>query len=127
MAADETTPTTLLELERQLLEPAVRRDPQRIGQLLAPDFIEIGASGVRYDRDHVMRALANETPCQRTTSEAQVQLLADDVALVTFRECTRRTDTGDERWSLRSSIWKRRNGNWQLLFHQGTLAKRSSE
>jgi hypothetical protein len=40
--------------------------------------------------------------------------VAEDVVLVTFR-------LGGERPSERSSIWIRRDGRWQVRFHQGTL------
>jgi ribonuclease HI len=32
--------------------------------------------------------------------------------------------TSGQRTSLRSSLWRRDGGTWQLVFHQGTLAAR---
>jgi glyoxylase I family protein len=44
-----------------------------------------------------------------------VARLGVGVALVTYR-------SRDPRHARRSSIWVRRNGRWQMVFHQGTLA-----
>jgi hypothetical protein len=43
-----------------------------------------------------------------------VEALAPDVALATYR-------IGEPRPSNRSTIWVRRDGRWQVRFHQGTL------
>lgn len=48
------------ELERELQSPACRADEARLRQLLAPDFVEIGASGRRWDLDSVLALLREE-------------------------------------------------------------------
>ena len=40
----------VLELELQLLDPAVRGNRVAVEQLLHPDFVEVGASGRIWDR-----------------------------------------------------------------------------
>src|SRR5699024_3206107 len=49
---------TVLDLERELQAPRPRADQARLRELLAPDFIEIGASGRRYDRAGTLRSVA---------------------------------------------------------------------
>jgi hypothetical protein len=53
-------------------------------------------------------------------TDLECALLAEDVALVTYR--TSRTDAlgGIQISSLRSSIWTKKPGGWLLRFHQGT-------
>jgi hypothetical protein len=51
----------ILELERELQTPVRRADEARLRELLAPDFVEIGASGRRWDLDSVLAMLRQET------------------------------------------------------------------
>jgi ribonuclease HI len=105
----------VLDMELQLLDPAVRTDRAVLEQLLHPDFAEFGASGRVWDREAMMRALGEEAPVSRTeVSDLAAAHLADDVILVTYRTTTA------ERSALRSSTWVQARGRWQVRFHQGT-------
>jgi hypothetical protein len=112
----------LRRLEQSLLDAAVRRDGDRLRHLLADDFLEFGSSGRIWTRRSIIDMLAAETNFQPPRiEEFQVNLLAEKVALVTYR--TVRTDpkTGEHVCSsLRSSIWTRQDGEWRMRFHQGT-------
>lgn len=77
-------------LEARLLEPAVRRSEAALTELLAPDFVEFGRSGRRYDRPAVIAALQAEPPAAVTLSDFRLRRLAPDVVLATFR--TERVD-----------------------------------
>ncbi len=119
-AADDLAALTaeLRALEDRLLDPAVRADPDRVRALLAPEFVEFGASGRVFDRDAIVATLAAGGPqAAQQTRRFRVQPLAPGAALTTWRI---RRDDGSQ--TLRSSVWQRRDGRWQLLFHQGTLA-----
>ena len=84
--------------------------------LLADGFLEFGASGRSWDKASMRQALAGAMPTPPVDLEDfAVEVLADDVALVTYR-------LGPPRPSNRSSVWVRRDGRWQVRFHQGTLA-----
>ena len=68
-----------------------------------------------------VEGLAAERPRarrKRTVSNLRVKQLADSVALVTYAI---ERGTGDQRGSLRSSIWKHDGGAWRMVFHQGTV------
>lgn len=106
----------LLQLERELLRPEVRRDPARVAALLDPEFVEIGSSGRLWSRDEILHLLAAASGYEPPQVEDfQLRPLAPDLALVTFR--TRRT-TGS--LTLRSSLWRRHATDWRCVFHQGT-------
>ncbi len=78
--------------------------------LIADDFVEFGRSGRVWTRETI-RQLLEGPPGDAVLIEAfEVALLADDVALVTYRAAG----------ANRSSIWVRHDGRWKLRFHQGT-------
>ncbi|RDI99827.1 DUF4440 domain-containing protein [Dyella solisilvae] len=110
----------LLDLEMQLHRQDVRADAQALRRLIAEDFVEFGVSGTVWARESVIAALHGETFSPRSVSDFRLTPLADDVALVTYRAHRFATAERPEADSLRSSIWRRREGQWQMVFHQGT-------
>jgi hypothetical protein len=108
----------LFHLEQQLLDPATRRDPAALTSLLAEDFREFGRSGRIYTRHQIIEALAAESPRTITLSDPLCQLLAENVALLTYRST--RTIPLPPTHALRSSLWIYRDHRWQMIFHQGT-------
>ncbi len=110
----------LRDLEQSLLDPAVRRSFEAVDRLLADGFVEFGSSGYVYDKPAMLRALAEEAPTLVTMTNFRAHALGDDVVLVTYHT-THLDDAGQPRSrSLRSSLWKKRDESWQLVFHQGT-------
>ncbi|RFU21231.1 nuclear transport factor 2 family protein [Geodermatophilus marinus] len=106
----------VVELERLLLRPDTRADPDRVAALLHPEFREFGASGRVWDGEAIVRALGADPEVRGTAEAFEVVRLAEDVVLLTYRV------TG-HRGSLRSSLWVRDGAaGWRLRFHQGTPA-----
>jgi hypothetical protein len=107
----------LLRLEAALANRDATGIDGGLAALIADDFLEIGASGRRWTAAEVRGLLAAEAvtplPALELDDFAATEV-AEDVVLVTFR-------LGGERPSERSSIWIRRDGRWQVRFHQGTL------
>jgi hypothetical protein len=123
MTEAETLKAELRALEERLLDADVRRDPAEVGALLAPEFVEFGASGRVFDRAAIVASLLAEgAPARRRISRVALRELAPGVALLTCR-VTR--DDGQQ--TLRSSLWQQREGRWQMVFHQGTLAAADDE
>jgi hypothetical protein len=109
----------VLELERELQTPTCRSDQGRLRQLLAPDFVEIGASGRRWEREDIL-AMLREESTDPAAGEIEVvalscRALAPGVVQV-FWDSAR-----DGRRARRTSIWCERDGGWQQVYHQGTL------
>ena len=115
----------LLALEEALLDPEVRRSPERMGALLADEFVEFASSGVAYDKRRILEVLQDEAladdPVTRSIAHFEAVPLAADVALTRYRLLRRRSTHEEPTQSLRSSIWRRRDGRWQMAFHQGTF------
>ena len=109
----------VLDSERRLLDPQVRRSADHVDRLLHPDFFEFGASGRKWNRRETLAALAAEGSSDGaplvTVSDLAAVRLAGDVAHVTYL-----TQDG-ERLVRRSSLWRRTALGWRLYFHQGTI------
>ncbi|CAM0999639.1 DUF4440 domain-containing protein [Rhodanobacter sp. Root179] len=88
-------------------------------RMVEADFWEVGASGQRYSRAHVLDVLEHRTPDPAehgwTTRDFHCRELGPDTYLLTY------TLEQGERVSRRSTIWRRQADDWVILFHQGTL------
>jgi len=87
----------------------------------APDYWEVGASGRRYSRDFILRELTRSVPYVDAaaagwqTSEFGLRRLGPDTYLLTY------TLDQSGRRTRRSTIWRRSEDGWQILYHQGTI------
>ncbi|WP_350278067.1 DUF4440 domain-containing protein [Kribbella sp. HUAS MG21] len=106
--------------ELWLLLPEVRGSAELVDVLLDPEFVEVGASGRRWDRAAMVAALAAGTITDADPIEAtdvNGVRLAENLVHVTY--VSRRTGGTPVR---RSSIWRQTDGTWRLYYHQGTPA-----
>ncbi len=120
MNADPVLTEHLRKLEEALTKPENRRSPEKLAGLLADDFREFGGSGRIFDKKQIIDALQQQPPVEIWLDEFQVKCLAADVALVTYRGNYRLASSEKVSRSLRSSIWRYRDGRWEVVFHQGT-------
>jgi hypothetical protein len=102
--------------EENLLDPAIRRDPLRVEALLDVDFREFGSSGRVWARTQILDLLASDEYVARSIEGFKCEILASDIALVTY--CA--TSADHQTVSLRSSLWTRTNKIWRMRFQQGT-------
>lgn len=117
----ERTAGQLRKLEESLLDSNVRRDGDRLRQVLAEDFLEFGSSGRVWTRKTIIDLLATEMDFfPPAIEDFQCSLISDRVALVTYRTVRYDRKSGERLVSLRSSLWTRENGDWRMRFHQGT-------
>jgi hypothetical protein len=110
----------LLELEKKLLDPELRRNPEKLAALLGDDFVEFGSSGHAYDKRRTLFLLRKQLPKKLLIEEFRVIEIDPSAALVTYRACSESGKVEAAKYSLRSSLWMQRNGAWQMVFHQGT-------
>lgn len=91
----------------------------------APGFWEVGASGRRYSRDHVLDVLEDRHQVAShlaledawEASDFACRELGSDTYLLTY------TLLQGQRRTRRASIWRRSAEGWKILFHQGTLVE----
>jgi hypothetical protein len=120
--SDAVTPRQALEaelkgLEESLLDPDIRKSTQLV-ELLADEFVEFGSSGRVYAKDDLVALLQAESPVVQTTSDFHLTTLAPDVALLTYKVRRHSEPVVD---TLRSSLWRRSDGKWKMVFHQATV------
>jgi len=125
MAANAPDAEVFRRLEQKLHRPEVRRSPDAVRALLADEFIEFGSSGRTYDKTSIIKALAEESTAEAAlvpeVHDFAAREISSDLVLVTYRSSRHLPEGPAARTTLRSSIWKRIDGRWQMLFHQGTI------
>ena len=112
---------TIRQLEIELLSHKVRKDPIRLNELIADNFIEFGASGNRYDKKTVLESVPLQDEFHYSIHDFAENRFGPGTVHVTYRL------EKDSISSLRSSIWQLNNEQWQMIFHQGTNQKRGEE
>ena len=113
----------IYDLELSLLKPEVRSSREKLNELLSDDFMEFGSSGSVYYKIDTLQNLTNSTDkVVYVVSDFKAKELSENFVLTTFKTERTINDT-DIVVSLRSSIWKKTEGKWQMFFHQGTPIK----
>src|SRR6516225_7501521 len=86
----------LRRLEQSLLDSAVRRDAERLRQLLSDDFLEFGSSGRVWTRKSIIDMLATESNFfPPAIEEFECTFLSEKVVLVTYRTVRTDAKTGE--------------------------------
>jgi ribonuclease HI len=105
----------LFDLERQLMDPVVRRDRVRVSALLHEEFREFGSSGRAWSREAILDSLEQESGREfPEVIDFTLRLVSTNAALVTYRAVYA------SKTSLRSSLWVNDGEAWRMIFHQGT-------
>ena len=107
----------LLQYEQDFFCADFCRDASNLESRLSDSLCEYGCSGRVYDKPAMIAALTSiceDRPI--LISDFEMQTLCTDVLLVhykSYHEESRET-------ALRTSIWRKEDDGWKLLFHQGT-------
>lgn len=124
MSFDKPDTEMFFSLETRLHLPEVRSSAQMVADQLADEFIEFGKSGRVYNKQMTVDALAQEDASALVppleVSDFAVTALSNGVVLVTYKSTRLLTGEHKSLETLRSSIWKRIDDRWQMIFHQGT-------
>lgn len=111
----------ILALEKKLLHSDVRKNPEILNELLSEDFEEIGSIGKTSSREEVVKWLVTkEKDIKWSLNEFRIRELASDLVLAIYQAKKERTQNSNSNGSIRSSIWKLREGTWKMIFHQAT-------
>lgn len=112
----------LARLEAIFHRPEMGRTRADLEKMVAEDFWEVGASGKRYSRQFVLevldKRLADQRPDIWQTSDFYCRRLSSDGYLLTYTLVQ-----NNVRKTLRSSIWQRSRGEWECVYHQGTVVQ----
>ncbi|MGW2964508.1 nuclear transport factor 2 family protein [Streptomyces sp. NPDC001220] len=117
----DSSVTEAIARELQLMSPAVRVSRALADRLFDPEFVEVGASGRRWDR----QAMLSELPDMQGAAEDGPQYVPSDITGVVLApgivHLTYET-TIDGRQARRSSIWRKSDegSGWRMYYHQAT-------
>jgi len=115
----------------EVLEELIKREPifhrpefgttrSAFESMTDTGFGEVGASGRRYSCENVIDTLVERHSKPHadvwSASEFQCSELAPDVYLLTYRLLQDRV-----RLTRRATIWRRVEGAWKIVYHQGTV------
>lgn len=94
---------------------------QDIEDQICDEFWEVGASGNIYSKQEVIETLLkryNDPNYQDIweTSDFNLTQIAPENYLLTYNLIQNKT-----RRTRRSTIWRKVNGQWKILYHQGTI------
>ncbi len=107
-------------LEESLWIDSTRFDSDYMMKILSPDFVEFGRSGRKYTREETLSAPRRAINAKLPLKDLRVQAIRTDVVLITY---VSEVISGEPQKANRSSIWTKENGEWRILFHQGTPLK----
>ena len=89
--------------------------------MMDAEFWEVGASGRRYSRAHVLDILderhAKSIEENWETRDFFCQEIAPATYLLTY------TLLQDSRITRRTTLWRRTPGGWRIVYHQGTIVE----
>ena len=110
----------ILALEERLLNPKVRCSKKKLEELLDEEFIEFCSSGniYIYNKEKVIDTQINLEVVNWRILDFKIKWISKECILATYRLVKDSTETKE--YSLRSSIWKKQNNQWKMIFHQGT-------
>jgi hypothetical protein len=87
-------------------------------RMTTTDFWEVGASGRRYTREHVLDGLdarAADDAGDWVVSDFACRELGRQTYLATY------TLAQGERVTRRATLWEWTGGDWRAIYHQGTI------
>ena len=120
--------TDLLILEELRSREPLFHHPDRFGtsvqdieNQMCDEFWEVGASGTIYTKQDVMEILIERYNDQNhqdiwEAKDFALTQIAPENYLLTYTLIQDKT-----RVTRRSTIWRRVNGDWKILYHQGTV------
>lgn len=112
----------IYKLETDLLTPEVRMSTEKLGEILADDFVEYGSSGLAYNKVMILERLPQGPSPVYTVYDFEIVVLSESIVQSRFKSDRINLDN-TKSFSLRNSIWRKVGDAWQIVFHQGTPIK----
>lgn len=112
------------DLEIELLQPETRRSKERLNELLADDFFEFMQSGGSSNKESIIASLPSSPEEEIEVREMEAKELSKENILLHYIADRIEIESGKKKCTLCSSVWQKRDEKWQMVFFQGTPAKR---
>ena len=115
----------LVKMEQEIIAAQKRGDYSFVEKALADEFQEIDSRGSISSKEETMRAIKEAPLFDYSIENCKVFPVTEDCAIVTYIATSSRSIPGGTRVNRaqRSSVWVKRGGSWQMVFHQGTPLK----
>ncbi len=111
----------LIKNEKALLTSGVRSSPEQLRALISEDFREIGSSGAYFGLPEVLENLPpNAQNWSAVAQNFECHELSENIMQVVYQCAINEEINNEPVYSLRSSIWRLKDGQWKMVFHQGT-------
>jgi hypothetical protein len=115
---------TVKHLEVELLSLEVRKDSERLNELLSNEFFEFAQSWVAYTKEDIINILPKCPDENISISNYTEKQLTDKLILVHYVANREVISSGKRYCTLCSSIWENSwISNWQMIFFQWTPAE----
>ena len=102
-------------LELELVNPETRKNVARLNELISDDFEEFGSSRKVYRKQDILNSLPFSDSVGYDLSGFTFKELSSDCVLVKYESVVSGLH------ARRSSIWVKKEGQWQMLHHQSTV------
>lgn len=111
----------VIKNEKLLHRPEIRSNKSELLKYISNDFYEFGASGNSWDLGSILTSLSNDHDATMIESfDFCCRHISSSSIHITYK-CKK-----DGKLSLRSSLWKKTDTEWQIIFHQGTYSAEKS-
>ena len=120
---DAYTTEKFLTLEKKVWSALASGDIATDTRLLADNFLGVYRSGFAEKADHTNQLRAGPTVAHYELSEAQIQVLSQEIVLLSYCAQWVRyndNDLGGKESMYVTSIWQRIDGAWKNVFSQDT-------
>lgn len=114
----ESIVSQIIHHEKQLLAKSGSVDI--LINLIDDEFIEYGGNGKIHDKNEAARWLSLEDYSEAKGMEFEAKFLTEEVILLTYLSEMKQNHFSESKFARRISIWRRKNGIWRMVFHQGT-------
>jgi hypothetical protein len=109
----------IISMELSLLDKNIRNDKNELIKYISKEFIEYGSSGRIYTYGDTLNLSSNEEEqIEYKILKMDTKILSENVVLVLYIIEIKKEN--EKIITNRSSIWKRENDIWKIIFHQGT-------
>jgi hypothetical protein len=117
--------TALTKMEQQLAEAEQRKDKSFFAHTLSPQFLMVAYNGLVFTKPELLSKLNYLDVTQYAMKNFKVRPIGEAGALLTYDLDIQASAAGRHAppKQYASSVWVRRGGGWQLLFHQTTPAR----
>jgi len=109
----------IIEMELKLLDKNIRNNKEELVKYISKEFIEYGASGKIYTYYDTLNFLPiEEKQIEYKIIKMDSKILSENIILLLY---IIEINNGVENIiTNRSSVWKKDNNDWKIIFHQGT-------